>query len=311
MDPFEHASVFALRGFLETLDSHGAPALRALSPLDGCRSIALLPGSFNPPTSAHLLLAERALHEGFDCVLFVLARRTAGKERSSLILEDRLTALRVACEKSFAIAACSHGLYADQAEAAARAFPGAELTFLVGSDKIVQIFEPGWYEDRDAALDRLFDAARVLVAPRWDQGEQLRETLEARANQPWGRRVDVLRLHPAVSDLSSTRVRGLLRAGADPTGLLPPSVANLLIDLRAFGSPVRIGGEDVDVYDVRTRLVDVLWSARGAHATPADLESLTRVALSDDENGRALRNALRNGGANGEDLARARAAARA
>lgn len=297
MEPFEHASVFALRAFLERLDPEGLPTLDMLVPVTGCRSVALLPGSFNPPTAAHVLLAERALHEGFDCVVFVLARRTAGKQRSGLILEDRLAAMRAACDEGFdegfGIAACSHGLYADQAEAAARAFPGAELTFLVGSDKVVQVFEAGWYEDRAAALGRLFDAARLLVAPRWDQEELLRETLQAPRNRPWADGISVLRLHPAVSDLSSTRVRGLLRSGADPAGLVPPAVADLLAGIGAFASPLALGGEEVDRYDARARLVDLLWRARGPEASTAELDRLMRVALAGDEEGRAFRDTLR------------------
>ena len=41
--------------------------------------------------------------------------------------------------------------------------PTAELTLLVGYDKVVQILDPKYYDDRDAALHELFALARLLV----------------------------------------------------------------------------------------------------------------------------------------------------
>ena len=37
---------------------------------------------------------------------------------------------------------------------------------IYGYDKVVQIFDPRYYDDRDAALDRLFALSSLLVAPR-------------------------------------------------------------------------------------------------------------------------------------------------
>jgi nicotinamide-nucleotide adenylyltransferase len=184
-------------------------------------------------------------------------------------------------------------------------FPSAEITFLVGSDKVLQIFDDRWYEDRADAMDRLFTNARLLVAPRSDQGEDLRDALRAAGNGSWADRVEVLRLHPAVSDLSSTRVRGLLRAGAEPAGLVPPAVAELLDEMRAFAPPIVIGCEEVDVYEVRTKLIDLLWRSRGLNATNVELRTLMRIALSGTEAGARLRAMLSEGNAQPEDLVRA------
>ena len=46
---------------LEAAEPGRTPRLQTLRPVPGCGSIALLPGSFNPPTAAHVVLAERAL----------------------------------------------------------------------------------------------------------------------------------------------------------------------------------------------------------------------------------------------------------
>src|SRR4029077_9765242 len=117
-DPYDLNSIFSLRALWQGLDPTAAASIATLKPPGPCRSVALLPGSFNPPTAAHLLLAERALREGFDCVLLLLARNTVGKEPTGLVPEDRLVAMKAASGGSFGVGASSHGLYADQAEAA-------------------------------------------------------------------------------------------------------------------------------------------------------------------------------------------------
>jgi nicotinic acid mononucleotide adenylyltransferase len=307
MDPFDLATIFALRAQWESLDPAGDPAIGTLAEPGRCRMLALLPGSFNPPTAAHLLLAERALREGFDRVLLLLARHTVGKQPSGLIPEDRLLTMRAVSDGGVGVAASSHGLYADQAEAAHRLYPDAEITFLVGSDKVAQIFEPHWYPDREQALERLFTYARIVVAPRADQGDLLKSALEAPENRKWADRVSVLRLHPAVSDLSSTRVRGLLRAGADPAGLVPQAVAELLAGMRAFALPIVIGDEEVDVYSVRAKLIELLWESGDPSAREADLHALIATALSPTSDGSRLRARLASGQLHADELVRSRA----
>ncbi len=307
VDAHNLQTIFAMRALWEKLDPAGAPAIATLKPPSPRRNVALLPGSFNPPTAAHMLLAERALQEGFDCVILLLARNTVGKQPSGLIPEDRLLAMRALTGGSFGVGASTHGLYADQTEAAQALYPDAEITFLVGSDKVEQIFDPRWYDDPDRALERLFGSARLVVAPRADQGELLRSVLDAPQNRRFADRVSILRLHPAVSDLSSTRVRGMLRSGAEPAGLVPPRVAELLTAMRAFAPPIVIKDEEVDAYGIRTKIIEMLWRTRGPESSSADLHELVTTALSATPEGSKLRETLANGGAEAFDLMRARA----
>jgi hypothetical protein len=119
----------------------------------GARATALLAGSFGDVV---LLYADRTLP------------KELGTEPPMLDDEGRLEALRrltVTHEGLFA-ARASHRLLVDQAEAARDRWPRAPPTILLGSDKVLQLFEPAWYEDRDAALDRLFAAANVRYAAR-------------------------------------------------------------------------------------------------------------------------------------------------
>lgn len=310
MDAYDLATLFAHRTVLENLDPDGPPHLSALRSAPAFGALAVFPGSFNPPTSAHLLLAERARREGFACVLFVLARATVGKEPSGLVPEDRLLALRFIAQRAgMGVAVCSSGLYTDMADAAALLYPGTEIAFLIGSDKVSQIFNPSYYSDRDAALDALFARARLIVAPRTDDGGAVRDVIERAENRRWSHRVSVLPLHPAVSDLSSTRVRGLLQSGAEPAGLVPSAVGTFLGEVGAFAPRVSVEGEEIDRYRVRAQLLDALWDAREWAERAADLRALVRLATEAGEEGRRLRALLANGGARAEELAAMQSAA--
>lgn len=290
LDAYDLGTLFSHREVLTRLDPSGDPTLTPLQPVGSCSSVAVLPGSFNPPTAAHLLLAERALGEGFDCVILLVARVTAGKDASGLFPEDRLLALRLAATRpGLVVAACSAGLYCDQAEAVAEAYPGADVAFLVGSDKVVEIFEDRWYENRNTSLDALFARARVVVSPRADNGDRVRATLADPDNRRFASKVSILPLHPAVSDLSSTRVRGLLQAGAGPSGLVPQPVGEFLTEVRAFAPPLLVGTEEVDAYAIRTRLIDACWKVRDWAERSVDLRALVEVATGATEEGARLR----------------------
>lgn len=292
MDPFDLTCLFARRALLLSVDLAGPPRLHTITPVLREGPVALLPGSFNPPTAAHVHLAERVVLDGYARIVFTFAVRTAGKQPNGLIPEDRLALLERIAGQHLSVAVCSHGLYADQAEAATAAFGVDEVSFLVGSDKLIQIFEDRWYDDRDEALERLFARARIIVAPRSDQGERLGSVLRAPENRRFADRVDVLRLHPAVSELSSTHVRGLLRSGADPAGLVPPPVAAWLEEMRAFAPPITIGCEEIDAYAMRVRVIDSLWATR---ASEADLRIILIRVMSDTEDGARLRAVLDSG----------------
>lgn len=304
MDAYDLATLFAHRELLEGLHPDGPPRLVALKGSAPLGSVAILPGSFNPPTAAHVLLAERARREGFGCVMFVLARATIGKDTTGLMPEDRLLALRFIAQRAgMGVAASSCGLYCDQADAAAALFADAEIAFLVGSDKVADIFDERYYPDRDEALDRLFARARLVVSPRKDNGAHVGEILDRPENRRWAQHVSVLPLHPAVSDLSSTRVRGLLQAGADPAGLVPTAVGNFLAEVRAFAPALATGDEEIDHYRVRAQLINALWAAREWSERAADLRALVRLATDPGEEGRRVRRLLANGDAAAEDLA--------
>jgi nicotinamide-nucleotide adenylyltransferase len=222
---------------LAALDAATTPAVRIIAGATGLadvRRLGLLAGSFNPPTLAHVALAHSARVNGqVDAVLWSISRVTVDKEHVARApLPDRLAILAalVATQPPDAAALCNRGLYADQAQAVRIALPHVrDLAIITGYDKIVQIFDPQYYTDRQTALDELFGLARVLVAPRGaDDVADLAALLQQPANQPWADRVQFLPLAPAWRTLSSTEARTRIAAHQSIADLAPPEALALV-----------------------------------------------------------------------------------
>ena len=293
------------------LDPSAAPLGRALVGTERLRSAArvgVFSGSFNPLTLAHLALADAArAQEHLDVIVWLLAARTVDKERVERAAPaDRLAQLIAYARWSAhsAVALANRGLYVDQVRALRPLLaPGAELTILVGFDKIVQIFDPRYYADRDAALRSLFAEARVLVAPRAKAGRAaLAELLARRENVPFAGVVSFLALAPSHAEESSTAARQVAaeeRWDALRT-LVPPEARILARETGAFAPQ---GTEAEAAYAVREDWLHAVarMDARARHTLP-HMDALVRLTMAPDTRGAALRTWL-DGIQRGDDLA--------
>lgn len=121
---------------------------------------AAYPGTFDPPTIAHVAIAEAALADaGVEHVDLVVNRAPLGKP-GALPLDVRLSMLdAVAASRPWlSVTVTDHLLLADIAE-------GYDVLVL-GADKWAQVVDERWYAsaaDRDAAVARL---PRLAVARR-------------------------------------------------------------------------------------------------------------------------------------------------
>jgi nicotinic acid mononucleotide adenylyltransferase len=120
------------------------------------------PGSFNPPTVAHLAVAACARrHAGLEQVDLALSRLPLGKaEAVRPIFEDRLAILRAVAAREPGL-----GVVVTDAQLIADIAAGYDAV-IMGADKWAQVMDPAWYDSalaRDAAVARL---PRVLVAAR-------------------------------------------------------------------------------------------------------------------------------------------------
>jgi cytidyltransferase-like protein len=195
--------------------------------------VALLPGSFDPLTLGHVALAEAALGHA-DLVLLVYSVRTLPKEEPGpgplLSEEKRLAVLEAFCATRPRIepALCSHGLLAEQVEAAGARLPSSNLALVMGSDKVRQLLDPAWYEDREATLRLLFSRAHVLYAVRTGDEGLVEDLLQRPHNRIWIDSFERLDVPADVASLSSRLVRELVAGGRDVSALLPAEAAGLV-----------------------------------------------------------------------------------
>jgi nicotinic acid mononucleotide adenylyltransferase len=297
---FDLTEILAMRRAIAELDPTGPPGLRIIAgePATWPPRVALLPGSFNPPTTAHEALAATTLASGrVDRVFYVLATRTVDKERiEGMTLADRLILLGrlVETHPRLGVILLNRGLYVEQAEIAHEALPAIrDLWFVVGFDKIVQIFDPRYYVDRDVALDRLFRSSSFLVAPRGDADAADLATLLARPeNCRFAARVLSLGLPAAYRDISSSRARG---APESPIVQheLPPLVSQFIEATGAYLRPSQQDtGETIDRYAWRERLIDLAERGDIESPAPSQLKDLVVRVTGLNEVGRALREQL-------------------
>lgn len=229
------------RRTLEEMRAEPGAAARLVTGVAAPRSLAVLPGAFNPPTRAHLALARSARDQGFDGVLLSLGSVTVDKQETGLALEDRLALLERVTEHEpgLGVVVVNRGLYAEQAEAIFSAIPGIrDLAFVAGMDKLPQILDPRYYADFEAALTALFARARLLIAAR---GGEERDTFERLLADPvafrFRERIDWLELDPRWRDVSATSIRDALQRGGDVSEWLPAEVEEHLRATGAFADP--------------------------------------------------------------------------
>lgn len=225
--------------------------------------LGILPGSFNPPTRAHTALADAALAAGaVDSVLFALGTTTVDKEVvTGAALEDRLLVLDliVRLDQRLGVLLMNRGLYVEQAELVHVALEPEAVVFLVGFDKVVQIFDPRYYSDRDVALERLFGRAELMVAPRGADGPaELSALLGRPENRRFVRHVGSLALPTELRQVASSRIRAA--AGADSEQL--PSEARIFVEETGAYAPP---SDDASGrrYGLRLALLDRLEASGG------------------------------------------------
>jgi nicotinate-nucleotide adenylyltransferase len=285
------ATVVAVQRVVSDLDATAAPYARLLTEddaLHAARRVGLLAGSFNPLTLAHVAIAEAARARArLDAIVWAFAAVTVDKERvSRASVADRLAQMRSFMPNApgSTLAVLNRGLYVEQANAlCSRLHSAARVVIIVGYDKVVQIFDPRYYRDREAALRDLFAAADLLVAPREGAGEPDLAALLARPeNLGYAPLVRFLPLASEYARDSSTEARAL---ATDPGGaatalalkrLLTPEGAALALGPRPYTSAT---GE-ADPYSWRGRWVRALEAApkQQLRAAPA-LSRLVALAM--------------------------------
>ncbi len=231
------------------------------------RGVIVFPGSFNPPTTAHIALLKQSREfarrqQGPLQLYAAFSKHTVDKESVERpLLLDRVMLLERVLQNRLprvGIMLFNRGLYVEQAEAVRRSFPRVRrILFLIGFDKIMQILDPRYYDDRDAALVELFRLAEILVAPRGNDGEkELAELLQQPQNERFAGYVHPLPFNPIYRNVSSTHVRQQA-VGVDTE--VPREVRQFMRETRAYAPPLqRHDGSTVDYYGLRVQRLEQL-----------------------------------------------------
>jgi len=181
--------------------------------------LAILPGAFNPPTCAHMAIAEAALAVA-DEVLFVLPRAFPHKDYTAAGVDERLTLLRsaIGANPRFSLAVSGRGLFIDLShEARAQYDRATELLFLCGSDAAERIVN--WDYGSADEIHKQLEYFGLLVASRGARYEPPPELQQ---------RVRSLDLPFDLAHVSSSEVRRRIRAGEPWRDLVPDSIAPLI-----------------------------------------------------------------------------------
>ncbi len=122
----------------------------------------MYPGSFNPPTIAHVAIAEAALAQcQLTSITFAISRRALAKEATDDAdrprMTDRIEVLRtmVAADRRFELLVTEKQLIVDIAD-------GFDVV-VMGADKWQQIQDPTFYGDDLAARDQAMAALPELA----------------------------------------------------------------------------------------------------------------------------------------------------
>ena len=261
-----------VQSLLDQLDPQASPLVYTVpdSPTPQ-GNIIVFPGSFNPPTTAHLAMLKQARQFGREHggmhVYAAMSKRTTDKETVERpLLVDRILLLDTVLHnhvRHTGILLFNRGLYVEQAEAVRTQFHKVkQLYFLLGFDKIVQIFDARYYENRDKALRELFALAEILVAPRAGAGSaELTALLAQPENKPFARHMHPLPLNASYRDISSSRIRQGVAAHEQD---VPPEVQRFMRDTGAYAPPVQLAdGSTRDVYGERMKAIrDIIYPAK-------------------------------------------------
>lgn len=222
--------------------------------------IGVLGGTFNPVHLGHLVLAESFRERlALDRVLFVPAGTPPHKATRGIapaLHRYAMTALAVAGHPAFAIsdvevrrAGPSYSI--DTLETLAGEWPGTRLFLLMGSDTFLDL--PTW-----RAPERLAGWATLAVGHRAGSdfdpdGAPARAVLERLGRRAW-RRVpatsagqaevveaiapgEVLLVETRSLPVSAREIRGLRAAGRSVRYLVPPAVADYIVQHQLYAEP--------------------------------------------------------------------------
>jgi nicotinate-nucleotide adenylyltransferase len=184
--------------------------------------VALFPGTWNPPTVAHVEIARMARHHA-DEVIWLLPRvfPHKGFEGAGFDARRRMLETLAPQHAGFSAAVSDGGLYAEMAAEAQDYFgPQTEISLVLGRDAAERI--AAWDYGAPDVFDEFVRRHRLLVAARRGDYEPAGHHRE---------RISKLPMEVSWDEVSSSEVRRRIANGEDWRMLVPPAIAGIVQDL--------------------------------------------------------------------------------
>jgi nicotinate-nucleotide adenylyltransferase len=180
--------------------------------------VAVLCGAFNPPTRAHLALAEAAAPRAGE-VLFVLPRRLPHKDFSGASFADRLEMLVAATEGDprFGVGVSDGGLLWEIARECRADCGVRDVSFVLGRDAAERVL--GWRDPRLPPIEEQLREFELMVAARGG---------EFAAPEHLAGRIQRLAIPGEFDAQSATEVRRRAAAGESWETLVPEPVVEMV-----------------------------------------------------------------------------------
>ena len=179
--------------------------------------VGLLPGTYNPPTMAHVALGEAAQRRfDLDQVVQIIPRSLPHKRIARPTVEHRLEwiAELARLREGWAACACEAGLVVDMVDAVRREVGDACELFVIAGRDAAERYAAWDYGDREAFGDQL-KRFTLLVGAR---GESYRVAPEHTG------RILPFEIAPAHAETSSSMVRSAIARGEDWDHLVPAEI---------------------------------------------------------------------------------------
>jgi nicotinic acid mononucleotide adenylyltransferase len=184
--------------------------------------VILFPGSWNPPTVAHVEIARTALAHA-DEVIWVLPRRFPHKDFEGVGFEARRGMLENIARQhdGFSAAISDGGLYAEIADEARKYFgPKTGIALVLGRDAAERI--AAWDYGASGVFDEFIRRHRLLVAARDGEYEPA---------EPHRDFISTLKMESSWDDVSSSEVRRRIAEKEEWRALVPAAVAEIVRNL--------------------------------------------------------------------------------
>jgi nicotinate-nucleotide adenylyltransferase len=184
--------------------------------------VAILPGAWNPPTTAHLAIANAAA-EWADEVILALPTAFPHKDFGGATFADRLAMLLLLANagKRLSVATTEGSLYVEiGAEAAEYLGPQVEIGLVCGRDAAERI--AAWDYGKPGVFEAMLARHPLLVAARGAEYAPVPQHADHIVKLP---------MDACFSEVSSTEVRRRIARGEPWRHLVPPAIADMVAAL--------------------------------------------------------------------------------